>query len=462
MPAQIFQPRTFQTTHQIAAARGSVVDVRGTPLPQIGHVLTVRLPERDVLLVVVQHLSEHTVRTISLQTTEGLARGMPITDHHQPLSVPVGPHSLGRLIDMLGTPLDGGAALDQDPPRPVIVEPPALIDTLPGKTILPTGVKVIDLLCPFVRGGKTGLFGGAGVGKTVLMMEFMHAVSSLYQGASVFAGVGERIREGHELWHEMRDAGVMERSVMVFGQMDEPPGVRYYTGFTALTCAEALRDAGHSEVLFLMDNLFRFVQAGTEISGLLGRMPSSVGYQPTLLTEVASLEERILSTSQGAITAVQAVYVPADDMSDPSISAIQAHLDATVVLSREQAARGIYPAVDPLASSSRMMDAQLVGERHHRVAAGVREHLARYKELEDIIAMLGIDELSSEDRRVVLRARRLQRYLTQPFFVVADHTGMDGETVELDTTLADCERFLDGAYDQLTEDACYMRGAMPT
>jgi F-type H+-transporting ATPase subunit beta len=260
----------------------------------------------------------------------------------------------------------------------------------------------------------------------------------------------------------MRDAGVMARTVMVFGQMDETPGVRYHTGFTALTCAEALRDAGHGEVLFLMDNLFRFVQAGTEISGLLGRMPSSVGYQPTLLTEVASLEERILSTASGAITAVQAVYVPADDMSDPSIAAIQAHLDSTVVLSREQAAKGIYPAVDPLASSSRMLDVQLVGERHHRVATAVREHLARYKELEDIIAMLGMEELSPEDRRVVQRARRLQRYLTQPFHVVADHTGMPGATVPLEVTLGDCERFLDGAFDGLSEDACYMKGAMPS
>jgi F-type H+-transporting ATPase subunit beta len=249
---------------------------------------------------------------------------------------------------------------------------------------------------------------------------------------------------------------------MVFGQMDETPGVRFFTGYTALACAEALRDAGHDEVLFLMDNLFRFVQAGTEISGLLGRMPSSVGYQPTLLTEVASLEERILSTRQGAITAVQAVYVPADDMTDPSIAAIQAHLDAVIVLSREQAARGIYPAVDPLASASRMMDVRLVGERHHRVATAVREHLARYKELEDIIAMLGIEELSADDRRIVKRARRLQRYLTQPFHVVAEHTGIAGESVPLETTLADCERFLDGAYDDRTEEACYMKGAMPT
>ena len=412
--------------------------------------------------MVAQHLSQDVVRTIALQVTDGVARGLGVHDTGRPLMVPAGEACLGRLLSVLGEPLDGGPPLSTGTERPVVAPPPELTEAVPGQHILPTGVKVIDLLCPFVRGGKTGLFGGAGVGKTVLMMEFMHAVSSMYGGASVFAGVGERIREGHELWHEMRDAGVMDRSVMVFGQMDETPGVRFHTGFTALTCAEALRDAGHGEVLFLMDNLFRYVQAGTEISGLLGRMPSSVGYQPTLLTEVATLQERILSTRQGAITAVQAVYVPADDMSDPSITAIQAHLDSVVVLSREQAARGIYPAVDPLASSSRMMDARVLGARHHDIATAVRAHLARYKELEDIIAMLGVDELTAEDRRIVLRARRLQRYLTQPFHVVADHTGIPGATVPLDQLLADCERFLDGAYDSLTEDACYMKGVMPS
>jgi len=455
-------PETELATHRVSAIHGPVVDVLGVPLSQLGNVLTVQLDGSAVMLVVVQHVSENTVRTIALQSTEGMARGMKANDSGAPLSVPVGEQCLGRLLDVLGKPLDAGSPLQDGERRPVISAPPPLTDTVPGNQILATGVKVIDLLCPFVRGGKTGLFGGAGVGKTVLMMEFMHAVSSMYHGASVFAGVGERIREGHELWHEMREAGVMPRTVMVFGQMDETPGVRFYTGFTALSCAESLRDCGRGEVLFLMDNLFRFVQAGTEISGLLGRMPSSVGYQPTLLTEVASLEERILSTAKGAITAVQAVYVPADDMSDPSIAAIQAHLDAIVVLSRTQAARGIYPAVDPLASSSRMMDVRLVGERHHRIAAAVREHLARYKELEDIIAMLGVEELSVDDRRIVQRARRLQRYLTQPFFVTADHTGLAGVSVPLEVTLADCERFLDGAYDALAEDACYMLGAMPS
>ena len=454
-------PATPGPLHHVVAVRGPVVDVRGSPLPRLGHVLHVRVDGTTLMLVAAQHVSEDTARTIALQSTEGLARGMPALDTRAPLTVPAGTATLGRLLDVLGRPLDGGPALDDAPRRPVTAPAPPLVETVPGSQLLATGIKVIDLLCPFVRGGKTGLFGGAGVGKTVLMMEFMSAVALLHRGASVFAGVGERIREGHEVWHEMREAGVMDRSVMVFGQMDETPGVRFHTGYAALACAEALRDEGTGEVLFLMDNLYRFVQAGMEISGLLGRMPSSVGYQPTLQTEVASLEERILSTRHGAITAVQAVYVPADDMADPSIAAIQSHLDAVVVLSREQAARGIYPAVDPLVSASRLMDARVLGERHHRVATAVRGHLARYHELEDIIAMLGAEELSPEDRRVVHRARRLQRYLTQPFKVVAGHTGTPGTSVPLATTLDDCERFLDGRYDALSEDACYMRGAMP-
>jgi F-type H+-transporting ATPase subunit beta len=305
-----------------------------------------------------------------------------------------------------------------------------------------------------VRGGKTGLFGGAGVGKTVLIMEFMHAVAALHQGVSVFAGVGERIREAHELWREMGEAGVLPSTVLVFGQMDESPGVRFRAGASALTHAEYLRDTLGKEVLVLMDNVFRFVQSGSEISGLLGRMPATMGYQPTLLTEVAELEERIASTRTGTITSVQAVYVPADDMSDPAVSAILAHLDSLVILSREQAARGIYPAVDPLGSQSRLLD------RHYGVARGVREHLARYDELQDIIAMLGIEALSAEDRRVALRARRLQRYLSQPFHVVAEHTGVAGVAVPLERTLGDCEAFLAGKYDALPEEKCYMRGAM--
>jgi F-type H+-transporting ATPase subunit beta len=365
------------------------------------------------------------------------------------------------MLNVFGDPLDGGEPLPAKLFRNILSAPPLLSETLPASQILETGIKVIDLLCPFVRGGKTGLFGGAGVGKTVLMMEFMHAVSTAMQGVSVYAGVGERMREGHELWHEMADAGVLQKALLVFGQMDESPGVRFHVGYTALTYAEYLRDTLDTEVLFLMDNIFRFVQAGSEISGLLGRMPATVGYQPTLLTEVASLQERIVSTKSGSITSVQAVYVPADDMSDPAVATILGHLDSVVILSRQQAAKGIYPAVDPLRSGSRIMDHHILGERHYQVARAVREHLARYRELEDIIAMLGIEELSADDRRIVERARRLQRYLTQPFTTVADHTGMPGVRVPLAQTISDCEAFMNGQYDQLSEADCYMKGSMP-
>jgi F-type H+-transporting ATPase subunit beta len=413
------------------------------------------------VLVVFQHLEPSLMRAICLHPVSGLCRGMAVYDRGDALHVPVDPACLGRMLNVFGDPLDGGQALPNHTYRNILTQPPLLSETLPASQILETGIKVIDLLCPFVRGGKTGLFGGAGVGKTVLMMEFMHAVSSSMQGVSVYAGVGERMREGHELWHEMADAGVLERALLVFGQMDESPGVRFHVGYTALTYAEYLRDTLQSEVLFLMDNIFRFVQAGSEISGLLGRMPATVGYQPTLLTEVASLEERIVSTRTGSITSVQAVYVPADDMSDPAVATILGHLDSVVLLSRQQAAKGIYPAVDPLRSSSRIMDKRILGERHYQVARAVREHLSRYRELEDIIAMLGIEELSQEDRKIVERARRLQRYLTQPFITVADHTGLPGMHVKLAQTITDCEGFLDGKYDQLSEADCYMKGAMP-
>lgn len=402
------------------------------------------------------------MRAIALHRTSGLQRMMPVHDLGGPLSVPVTPACLGRLLDIFGNPLDGGDLLDTTTKKPIVSAPSPLEEAKNTTEILPTGIKVIDLLCPFVRGGKTGLFGGAGVGKTVLIMEFMNAIIRLHHGVSVFAGVGERIREGHELWHDMLDAGVMARTLMVFGQMDESPGVRFRIGLSALTYAEYLRDHVAREVLFLMDNAFRFVQAGSELSGLLGRMPATVGYQPTLLSEVAELQERIASTQRGSITAVEAVYVPADDMTDPAVSAILAHLDTTVILSRTQAAKGIYPAVDPLNSGSRMMDSVTLGERHYRVAQAVREHLARYHELEDIIAMLGLEALSEADRKTVLRARLLERYLTQPFFVVSEHTGIAGVSVPLDTTLTDCEAFLRGDYDDLPEERCYMRGSMGT
>ena len=444
----------------IEEVRGPVVDILCDRLPPLHRALFAVSGDERYTFEVYGDLDERRVRAIALHRTSGLRRGMPVFDSGAPLSVPVAPTCLGRLLDLFGDPLDGGQALPRDDLRPIIALPSPLSETLSVHGVLETGIKVIDLLCPFVSGGKTGLFGGAGVGKTVLITEFMHAIVHLHKGVSVFAGVGERIREGHELWHDMREAGVMPQTVMIFGQMDESPGVRFRVGLTALTYAEYLRDDLGKEVLVLIDNVFRFVQAGSEISGLLGRMPATVGYQPTLISETAELEERIASTKAGSITSVQAVYVPADDMTDPAVSAIFAHLDTMVVLSRKQASKGIYPAVDPLASSSKLMDPIFLGERHYRVAQSVRGHLARYRELEDIIAMLGIEALSKEDRRTVVRARRLQRYLSQPFHVVSQHTGIAGASVPLEATLADCEAFLRGDHDETPEEECYMRGTM--
>ena len=450
----------MQQIGTIEAVQGPVVDIVCDRTPPLHRALWVKSNGEMCRLEVFRELGERHVRAIALHRTTGLARGLPVMDGGGPIDVPVGPECLGRMLDVFGAPLDGEAPFDAVERRPLVATPGPLADARGAESVLETGIKVIDLLCPFVRGGKTGLFGGAGVGKTVLITEFMNAVIQLHQGMSVFAGIGERIREGHELWHDMREAGVMPRTVMVFGQMDESPGVRFRVGLTGLTYAEYLRDTTGRDVLLLIDNVFRFVQAGSEISGLLGRMPATVGYQPTLLSEVAELQERIASSTAGSITSVQAVYVPADDMSDPAVSAIFAHLDTMVVLSRTQAAKGIYPAVDPLQSASKMMDRHFLGERHYRVAEAVRGHLARMHELEDIIAMLGMESLSEEDRQVVNRARRLQRYLTQPFHVVAQHTGIDGTSVPLQTTLADCEGFLDGRFDHLSEADCYMRGAM--
>ena len=445
---------------RVEAAHGSIVDVACTMLPPLRRALATDCRGQALTLEVQSELDAGRVRTLALGRTGGLKRGQPVYDCGAPLSVPVTPDVLGRLLDLFGRPLDGGPALLTDARRPITgTRPAALIASAPG-AMLETGIKVIDLLCPFGRGAKTGLFGGAGVGKTVLVMEFMHAMVHMHRGVSVFAGVGERIREGHELWHDMRDAGVMEHTLMVFGQMDEAPGVRFRVGLSGVTYAEYLRDTLGRDVLFLMDNVFRFAQAGSEVSGLLGRMPATVGYQPTLLSEIAELEERITSSAAASITAVQAVYVPADDMSDPAVVAILSHLDTSVILSRAQAAKGIYPAVDPLASRSRLLDPAVVGDRHYRVALRVREHLARYKELEDVIAMLGIEALSAEDRRLVLRARRLQRYLTQPFHVVAGSSGIGGASVPLARTLDDCEALIAGAYDEAPEDRLYMCGAL--
>ena len=467
LPGEAMHPRPAGDTAANGAPlgvieniHGPVIDVRCTRMPPLYRALYARQDGEKCVFEVHRHLDEQRVRAISLHRTTGLKRDTPVFDCGGGLHVPVGQEVLGRLLDMFGQPLDGGPPLAGDAFRPIVSPAVPLADAAGGGSILQTGIKVVDLLCPFVRGGKTGLFGGAGVGKTVLIMEFMNAIVHLHQGVSVFAGVGERIREGHELWHDMRAAGVMPRTLMVFGQMDESPGVRFRIGLSALTYAEYLRDTVAREVLFLMDNAFRFVQAGSELSGLLGRMPATVGYQPTLLSEVAELQERILSTRTGSITAVEAVYVPADDMTDPAVSALLGHLDATVILSRKQAAKGIYPAVDPLLSASSAMTRSTVGDRHYSVARNVRECLSRYRDLEDIIAMLGLESLSDDDRRTVHRARRIERYLSQPFFVVADHTGIAGASVPLEATLSDCEALLRGDYDDLPEAQCYMRGTL--
>ena len=444
----------------IVEVHGPVVVIACDSLPPLHQALSARLDHDSYLFEVHQHIDERHVRAITLHRAAGLQRGMSVYDTGAPLHIPVSPDCLGRVLNIFGQPLDDGPPLDEDGFRNVHVAPSKLSETIGSGEVLPTGIKVIDLLCPFVKGGKTGLFGGAGVGKTVLIMEFMHSVAALHKGVSVFAGIGERMREAHELWHEMQRAKVMPQTLMIFGQMDESPGVRFRVGLSALTYAEYLRDTMQKEVLFVVDNIFRFVQAGSEVSSLLGRMPATVGYQPTLISEVAELEDRILSTKQGAITSVQAVYVPADDMTDPAVSAILSHLDTTVILTRNQAGKGFYPAVDPLQSSSKMMDAYTIGQRHYTIAEGVREHLARYHELEDIIAMLGIEELSSNDQHIVLRARKLQRYLTQPLWVTASHTGIPGVSVSLEQTLNDCENFLQGHFDAIPEEQCYMRGTM--
>jgi F-type H+/Na+-transporting ATPase subunit beta len=444
----------------ITEVHGPVAVIRCDTLPPLRRALYADFGRTRCLFEVHQHLDERHARVLTLHRSAGLYRGMAVHDTGAPLRVPVGPDCLGRLLNLFGEALDDGAALDTTEFRDIHTRPLPLQDAVGVGEVLQTGIKVIDLLCPFVKGGKTGLFGGAGVGKTVLVMEFMHAVATLHSGVSVFAGIGERIREGHELWHSLRKAGVLPQALMVFGQMDESPGVRFRAGLSALTYAEYLRDSLQKEVLFVMDNVFRFVQAGSEVSSLLGRMPATVGYQPTLTSEVAEMQDRILSTRQGAITSVQAVYVPADDMTDPAVSAILNHLDTTVILSRAQAGKGIYPAVDPLQSASRLMDPHTLGSRHFDIAEGVREHLARYHELEDIITMLGVEELSARDRKIVMRARRLQRYLSQPFWSTAVHSGITGVSVPLQDTLDDCDAFLSGRFDDLTEEHCYMRGTM--
>ncbi|MCB9994593.1 MAG: F0F1 ATP synthase subunit beta [Hyphomicrobiaceae bacterium] len=448
----------------IVSVRGPVVDVRfeGGDLPPVNTALNVLWDRGEPLMLEVHgHLDAEVVRCISLHATAGLARGTAVEATGGPVTVPVGEAVLGRLIDVTGQAGDHGAPFPPATPRRGIhARPPRLEDETASTDIFQTGIKIIDLLSPLAQGGKAAMFGGAGVGKTVLVMELIRAMVEKYKGISVFAGVGERSREGHELLKDMRESGVLERTVLVYGQMNEPPGARWRVPLTALTIAEYFRDTRHQNVLLLMDNIFRFVQAGSEISSLLGRLPSRVGYQPTLATEVAELEERIASVSGTAVTSIQAVYVPADDFTDPAVTAISAHMDSQIVLSRSLAAQGFYPAVDPLASNSILLDPLMVGEEHYRIAEQVREVLARFKDLEDIISLLGVEELSAADRKVVARARRLQRFLTQPFMVTEAFTGMAGRNVPVVETLKGCRAILDGEADDWAESSLYMVGTI--
>jgi F-type H+-transporting ATPase subunit beta len=450
------------TRGSVISVRGAVIDVAfdGQPMPAINTALVVEWDRPEPLILEVHsHVDAATVRGIALQATAGLARGTLVRNTSEPVTVPVGDAVLGRLIDVVGSIRDGGKPLPDDTPRRGIHNPPpALEDEAAATTMFETGIKVIDLLAPLAQGGKAAMFGGAGVGKTVLVMELIHAMVEKYQGISVFAGVGERSREGHELLTDMTGSGVLARTVLVYGQMNEPPGARWRVPLTALTIAEYFRDQKHQNVLLLMDNVFRFVQAGSEVSSLLGRLPSRVGYQPTLASEVAGLEERIASVAGAAVTAIQAVYVPADDFTDPAVTTISSHMDSIIMLSRSAAAEGFYPAVDPLASSSVLLDPLVVGEEHYQLAERARETLARFKDLQDIISLLGVEELGAGDRLIVKRARRLQRFLSQPFAVTEAFTGTPGRSVSRADTLAGCRAILDGAADDWAESSLYMVG----
>ena len=421
-------------------------------LPEINEAINVPLKDGGRLVVeVAQHLGDDTVRCIALGPTDGLVRGMDAIATGAPISVPVGENTLGRLFNVLGDPIDEIEAPKTDEKWPIHRPAPSFEEQATSQEMLETGIKVVDLLCPYQKGGKIGLFGGAGVGKTVLIQELIHNIATEHGGYSVFTGVGERTREGNDLYHEMEESGVINKTTMVFGQMNEPPGARMRVGLTGLTMAEYFRDQAGKDVLLFIDNIFRFTQAGSEVSALLGRMPSAVGYQPTLQTEMGALQERITSTKSGSITSVQAVYVPADDLTDPAPATTFAHLDATTVLSRSIVELGIYPAVDPLDSTSRILDPRIVGEEHYRTARGVQEILQKYKELQDIIAILGMDELSEEDKLVVNRARKVQRFLSQPFFVATQFTGMDGRYVPLSETIRGFQEILDGKHDDIPE-----------
>ncbi len=441
---------------------GTVVDIEFPPdgLPTLFNALEIDNQGEKLVLEVEQHIGNNWVRCLALGPTEGLARGVEADDTGNPVSVPVGPETLGRLFDVTGTPLDNLGPVEAGQTWPIHRAPPPFEEQGTGTEILETGIKVFDLVTPFLKGGKIGAYGGAGVGKTVIIMELIRNIAQVHKGVSVFSGVGERSREGNDLWHEMQDSGVMGNTVLVFGQMNEPPGVRARIGLTGLTMAEYFRDEQSQDVLLFIDNIYRYILAGMEVSALLGRMPSAVGYQPTLGTEMGALEERITSTTKGSITSFQAIYVPADDYTDPGIVTTFGHLDAVVSLERALASQGLYPAVDPLASFSRMLEPRIVGEEHYRVARGVQQVLQRYRDLQDIIAILGIEELSEEDKTTVARARRIQRFLTQPFFVAETFTGMGGKYVPVRETVRGFAEILEGQHDDLPEQAFYMTGTM--
>jgi F-type H+/Na+-transporting ATPase subunit beta len=454
---------------RVAQVIGPVLDVEfdAEGLPDIYNALELEIPAREgeearnLVAEVQQHIGRNQVRAVAMSSTDGVVRGMSMKDTGRAIAVPVGEAALGRILNVLGNPVDQMGDIATDVERWPIHRAAPLFTALEPKTeIFETGIKVIDLIAPYVKGGKTGLFGGAGVGKTVIIMELIHNIAMEHGGRSVFCGVGERTREGNDLWLGMKESGVLDSTALVYGQMNEPPGARLRVGLSGLTIAEYFRDVEKQDVLLFIDNIFRFTQAGSEVSALLGRMPSAVGYQPTLGTEMGELQERITSTRDGSITSVQAIYVPADDLTDPAPAAAFAHLDATTVLSRQIASLGIYPAVDPLDSTSRILDPLIIGERHYAVAAEVQRILQRYKDLQDIIAILGMDELSEEDKVIVSRARRIQRFLSQPFHVAEQFTGSPGRYVRLEDTIESFERMVAGEFDELPEQAFYMKGGI--
>jgi F-type H+-transporting ATPase subunit beta len=447
---------------RIVQVIGPVVDVEFPPneLPAILNALEVQRDGQQLVLEGAQHLGNNWARCVAMSSTDGLVRGMEVLDTGGPITVPVGRATLGRIFNVIGEPVDEGPPVVAEKRYPIHRPPPEFVEQSTKVEMFETGLKVIDLVAPFTKGGKTGVFGGAGVGKTVIIMELIHNVAMQHGGYSVFCGVGERTREGNELWNEMRQSGVFDKTVLVFGQMNEPPGARLRVGLTGLTMAEYFRDEEGQDLLVFIDNIFRFVQAGSEVSALLGRMPSAVGYQPTLGTEMGQLQERITSTKHGSITSVQAIYVPADDITDPAPATTFAHLDATIVLERSIAELGLYPAVDPLASTSRILDPRIVGQEHYEVARGVQRVLQRYKDLQDIIAILGIEELSEEDKRTVARARKIQRFLSQPMFVAAAFHGREPAYVPVHETVRGFRMILDGELDDLPEQAFYMVGTI--